>query len=90
MGHMLERMHNVTNRDMVPQKRQKVRDDRQESGRKAEFHGGGKGGVIGDYMREKRDEGRKENAEKGSFVDISAGLSATSLQGEYKADFVSG
>ena len=73
MGHMLERMHQVTDRDMMPQKRQKIRDDRQEDGRKAEFNGGGKGGVIGEYMREKRDEGRKENVTKGTVVDISAG-----------------
>lgn len=73
MGHMLERMHHVTDRDMMPQKRQKLRDDRQEDARKAEFNGGGKGGVIGEYMREKRDEGRKENVAKGTVVDISAG-----------------
>lgn len=73
MGHMLERMHNVTARTMMPQKRQKIHDDRQEDARKAEFHGGGKGGVIGEYMREKREEGRKENVAKGSVVDISAG-----------------
>ena len=70
---MVERMHNVADRDMMPQKRQKVRDDRPENVRKAEFHGGGKGGVIGQYMREKRDEGRKENMARGTVVDISAG-----------------
>jgi hypothetical protein len=73
MGHMLERMHQVTDRDMLPQKRQKIRDDRPEDGRKAEFNGGGKGGVIGEYMREMRDEGRKENVVKNTVVDISAG-----------------
>lgn len=79
MGHMVERMHNVADRDMMPQKRQKVRDDRQENVRKAEFHGGGKGGIIGEYMREKREEGRKENMAKGTVVDISAGQSAFPL-----------
>jgi hypothetical protein len=73
MGQMLERRYQVTERDMLPQKRQKIRDDRPEDGRKAEFNGGGKGGVIGEYMREKRDEGRKENVGKGTVVDISTG-----------------
>jgi hypothetical protein len=73
VGNMLERMHNVTERDMMPQKRQKIHDDRQGNVRKAEFNGGGKGGVIGEYMREKREEGRKENVAKGTVVDISAG-----------------
>jgi len=72
-GHMLERMHNITDRSMVPQKRQRVHDDRQANGRKAEFNGGGKGGVIGEYMREKREDGRQENWSKGTVVDISAG-----------------
>ena len=73
MGHMLELMHNVTDRDMMPQKRLKIHDDRQVDPRKVEFNGGGKGGVIGDYMREKRDDSRKENVAKGTVVDISAG-----------------
>ena len=72
MGHMLERMHNIADRSVMPQKRQKIHDNRQENSRKAEFHGGGKGGVLGDYMREKREEGRKENV-KSTVVDISAG-----------------
>jgi hypothetical protein len=75
LGQMLEHMHQVTDRDVMPPKRQKVRDDRAEASRKAGFHGGAKGGVIGEYMREKRDEGRKENVAKGTVVDISAGWS---------------
>lgn len=73
MGHMLERMHNVADRNMMPQKRQKIHDDRPEGARKAEFNGGGKGGVIGEYMKEKREEGRNENVAKGNLVDISTG-----------------
>ena len=72
MGHMLERMHNVADRDMLPQKRRKIHDERPEDDRKAEFNGGGKGGVLGGYMKEKREEGQKEAAAKGtSAVDIS-------------------
>jgi hypothetical protein len=74
MGHMLERIHNVADRDMLPQKRRKVNDDHAEHPRKAEFNGGGKGGVLGDYMREKREEGRQDRVAKGTAVDISTGL----------------
>jgi hypothetical protein len=74
MGHMLERMHNVADRDMLPQKRRKLYDDRQEDPRKATFNGGGRGGVIGEYMREMKEEGRKENIARGTAVDISSGL----------------
>jgi hypothetical protein len=74
MGHMLERMHNVADRDLLPQKRRKIYDDRPEGGRKSEFHGGGKGGVIGEYMRERREEGQKENVANRAAVDLSSGL----------------
>lgn len=74
MGQMLERMHNVTGRDMLPQKRRKIYDERtQAEQRKAEFHGAGKGGVIAEYMKEKKEEGQKETLPTRSAVDISAG-----------------
>jgi hypothetical protein len=66
-------MHNVAGRDMLPQKRRKIFDDRQDDASKAEFHGGVKGGVIGDYLRQKREEGQKENISRGTAVDISTG-----------------
>ena len=73
MGHMLERMHNVASRDMLPQKRRKMYDDRAQSEqRKAEFNGGGRGGVIGEYMKGKQ-EGHKENLPTRTAVDISTG-----------------
>jgi hypothetical protein len=70
---MLERMHNIADRSMVPQKRQKTHDERPEGARKAEFHGGGKGGVLGEYVREKREEGQKENTLSRTAVDLSTG-----------------
>lgn len=74
MGQMLERMHNVASRDMLPQKRRKLYDDRpQDEQKKSEFNGGGKGGVIGEYMREKKEEGQKENIPTPAAVDISTG-----------------
>jgi hypothetical protein len=74
MGHMLERMHNVASRDMLPQKRRKLYDDRtQEDPRKAGFHGGGKGSIIGEYMRENKDGGHTGNSPGMAAVDISTG-----------------
>lgn len=74
MGHMLERMHNVASRDMMPQKRRKLYDDRtHEDPTKAGFHGGGKGSIIGEYMREKQDDRHTGNSPAMSAVDISAG-----------------
>ncbi|KAI9054711.1 hypothetical protein LZ554_001862 [Drepanopeziza brunnea f. sp. 'monogermtubi'] len=66
IGIMLDSVHNVMDRSMVPQKRRKVVDDRPESQRKAEFGGGQKSGPLGEYMREKRQEGRKEATMKGT------------------------
>ncbi|KAL3418264.1 SNF2 family DNA-dependent ATPase [Phlyctema vagabunda] len=71
MGHMLERMHNVQDRDMLPQKRRKLCEDEREAMQKAEFNGGGKGGVLGQYIKEKQDEGKKGTVSSGAAVDLS-------------------
>ncbi|KAG4420889.1 hypothetical protein IFR04_005973 [Cadophora malorum] len=71
MGNMLERMHGVTDRSMVPQKRRKMNEE-QENQRKAEFSGGGgKDGPIGEYMREKRKQGQQEGMANGTTVPVS-------------------
>lgn len=72
MGNMLERMHNVADRTMVPQKRRKVYDDSSEQRRKPEFNGGSGSGVLGNYMREQREQGQQEAASRTTLVDISA------------------
>lgn len=71
MGQMLERIHNVEDRSMLPQKRRKVHDDRPDDVTAAGFTGGGRGGVLGQYMKEKKEEGRKERMTKGTSVDLS-------------------
>jgi hypothetical protein len=76
MGHMLERMHNVSNRESLPQKRRKIQQDGNENREvKSHFNGGGKGGVLGEYMKEKKEEGRKEAAanETRPSVDLTGG-----------------
>ena len=71
MGSMLDRLHNVADRSMVPQKRRKVVDDRDEGQKKAEFNGGGKGGVLGQYVQDQRKQGHEQAVANGKVVDIS-------------------
>jgi len=76
MGHLVERMHNVSDRQFLPQKRRKVEPlDDQGNEQKSYFSGGGKGGVLGEYMREKKEEGRKEAVANGTrpAVDLTGG-----------------
>lgn len=70
MGNMLERMHNVTERDMFPSKRRKVDTPEADNERKANFSGGGSGGVLGGYIKEKQEEGRKQAAASGTGVAV--------------------
>ena len=76
MGGFLEKMHGVSNREDQPQKRQK-RDHQTEDGDEVATHatysGGGKGGVIGEYMKQKKEEGKREAASAGTFVDLTGG-----------------
>ncbi|KAI9736111.1 MAG: hypothetical protein M1818_006287 [Claussenomyces sp. TS43310] len=75
LGHMLERMHNVTEREYSPQKRRKIESEDKIDDRKTHFTGGGSGGVLGEYMKEKREQGQKEAAIKanGFAVDLTVG-----------------
>ncbi|KAK4964850.1 hypothetical protein LTR66_012233, partial [Elasticomyces elasticus] len=61
MGSMIERMHKIDKREDQPYKKRKTASDEDnandpKAGNSA-FHGG-KGGVIGEYMKEKRMEGQ--------------------------------
>jgi len=62
-GSMIERRHGVTKREALPQKRIKTdheQDDNDASKKNKTFVGGGKGGVIGEYVKQKRAEGQEE------------------------------
>lgn len=77
MGNLIERMHNVSKREEQPRKRQKKEhssQDEQEDMKKATFAGGGKGGVIGEYMKQKREEGKQESGPTRTLVDLTAGM----------------
>jgi len=70
---MLERAHSVVDRSMVPQKRQKIHDTWQDDGRRATFNGGANGGVLGQYVRDKQEEGRMKKPSSTTAVDLTEG-----------------
>ena len=61
-GGMIERQHGVTKREAMPQKRPQTSDDTEDNDnrKRQKFEGGSKGGVIGQYIKEKRQEGQAE------------------------------
>ena len=74
MSSFIERVHNVTQREERPSKKQKrdaFDDDDQE--KKAIHGGGGKGGEIGEYMRQKKKEGLAESGTMSTIVDLTGG-----------------
>jgi SNF2 family DNA or RNA helicase len=67
IGGFVERMHNVSEREFHPQKRRKIeQDDVEVNEHKSSFNGGGKSGVLGEYMKQKREEGRQEAKARGT------------------------
>lgn len=76
MGSLIEQMHNVSKREDRPQKKQKrehLGDELEDEQRKAVFTGGGKGGDIGEYMKQKRREGQQDAGPTNTVVDLTAG-----------------
>lgn len=76
MGRLIERRYNVSNREDRPRKKAKKdhESDGADDGKpKAVFSGGGKGGDLGEYMKQKRKESQEERAGTSSVVDLTAG-----------------
>ena len=73
MGSFIERMHGVTHRDERPQKKPKTIMPDDEDDKKPTFVGGGKGGDVGEYMREKRIEAQANSVPNSEIVDLTAG-----------------
>ncbi|KAI4140230.1 MAG: hypothetical protein L6R39_005889 [Caloplaca ligustica] len=71
LGGMIERIHGISDRQERPQKRQKL-DHEDGDDNKQTFSGGGKGGEISEYLKEKRKEG-KDDAASASVVDLTGG-----------------
>ena len=76
MGSMLERLHKVSDRSMLPRKRRKMQDDRMGDSKDIEANKIGRGGILGDYVREQRDNGHRENPARMVAVDLSIGTKA--------------
>ncbi|KAL8969589.1 MAG: hypothetical protein Q9183_001935 [Haloplaca sp. 2 TL-2023] len=75
LGSMIEQMHGVSNRQERPQKRQKLNQGDEDESKQATFSGGGKGGELGEYLKEKRKEGQEDAQAAGStsVVDLTGG-----------------
>ena len=75
MSSFIERVHNVSQREERPPKKQKIDtfDDDDDTEKKAIHGGGGKGGEIGEYMRQKKKEGLAESGSIGALVDLTGG-----------------
>ncbi|KAI9641082.1 hypothetical protein NHQ30_010511 [Ciborinia camelliae] len=70
MGSFVDRLHNVIDRDMVPQKRRRLEDLTGE-GIRAQFNESASGGAYRQYVKDKRGEGQKEGCAK-QVLDLSA------------------
>lgn len=79
MGNMIERINDIQDRSSVPHaKRRKVdtpeADAEAEAERKAKGYGAGSGGALGAYVKEKREEGQRNNSARSSqTVDLTEG-----------------
>ena len=73
-GSLIEQVHNVTNREERPSKKRKTEDgfvdgDEQRVG----TFRGGKGGELGQYVKDKRREGQEHLGSAGVIVDLTKG-----------------
>ena len=81
LGSMIERTHNVSEREFRPAKRVKLEhdpEDGDDSRAKSKFTGGAKGSELGEYVRNGRKEGAQTTGppSASSIVDLTAGLSS--------------
>ena len=75
-GSLIERMHNVSQREERPQKRQKLDDaEQKEKDTNSTFTGAKKGGDLGDYIKEERKKGLESNGVNGALELAVAGRS---------------
>lgn len=75
MGSLIEKVHNVSQREERPRKKPKVENGvfEVEEDKKVSFVGGGKGGEIGDYLKEKKKQGIAESGPVNAVVDLTGG-----------------
>ena len=71
-GSLIERMHNVSQREERPFKKQKNTDNEpNDKDAKAHFTGGGKGGDLGEYVKDERKKGLEYNGANAT-IDLTA------------------
>ena len=75
LGSLIERVHNVSQREERPQKKLKIQKDDLdvEEGETVKSVGRGNGGEIGDYLKEKRKQGIAESGPVNAVVDLTGG-----------------
>ena len=78
MGSLIERVHNVSQREERPQKKQKIETFDEDDKYKKNFGGGGKGGEIGEYIKQKKKEGIEEDGSSATIVDLTGGMCTSS------------
>lgn len=80
MGNLIERVHNVNQREDRPRKRQKSEaiGSENKDRKKSAFAAGGKGGEIGEYMKQKRKQGQSSLGTN-SVVDLTGGRYSNNL-----------
>ncbi len=79
MGSLIERVHNVSQREERPQKKQKIETFEEDDKYKKNFGGGGKGGEIGEYIKQKKKEGIEESGSSATVVDLTGGMWTSSF-----------
>lgn len=80
MGNFIERMHNVSQADRRPLKKQKMEhdDDIANNTQKANFKGGKGGGDLGEFVKQKQKEGLEEAGTR-PIVDLTEGESTAKV-----------
>ena len=75
MGSLIEKVHNVSQREGRPQKKPKVEngDFDVDEDKKFGFVSGGKGGEIGDYLKDKKRQGIADSGLVNTVVDLTGG-----------------
>ena len=75
IGSFIEQLHSVSQREERPSKKQKVDKsaDFDDDESKAAFIGG-KGGELGEYMKQKKQEGLEEAGPQSTVIDLTRGM----------------
>lgn len=75
MGSLIEKVHNVSQREERPRKKPKVENGEFEieEDKKPSFVGGGQGGEIGEYLKEQKKQGIAGSGPVNAVVDLTGG-----------------